>query len=163
MKTKKLILSYVLQILAIATIFITFMPIIKVGNISMTVFEIVLDVGDWVDMEEYLFGIAGLITIICMPLLLISAELCKLSACGVIKSKKFDLIVYIVNIVLAALAVGVIVNYFLGLGRTIGMSGLKLFKGETWFEHTTAFFYLHCLFSIGALVVACFNRSKKSK
>ncbi len=163
MNKKKLIFSYILQVLAIITIFITFMPIIKVGNVSMTVFEIVLDVGEWVDMEEYLFGIAGLISIICLPLLLISAELCKLSACGVIKSKKFDLILYIINIVLASLVVCVIVNYFLGLGRTIGMSGLKLFKGTTWFKYATAFFYLHCVFSISALVVACLNIPKKSK
>jgi len=112
-------------------------------------------------MEEYLFGIAGLITLICSLLLLVSTELCKLSACGVIKSKKFDITLYIINIVLTALVVGVIVNYFLGLGRTIGMTGLKLFKGTTWFEYATAFFGLHCLFSITMLVAACLNLSKK--
>lgn len=163
MNKKKLIFSYVLQALALATMFIMLMPIVKVYGSTMVVFQIVLDIEKWYFMEEYLFGIAGLITIISMPLLLIGAELCKLSACGVIKSKKFDLIVYIVNIVLAALTVGVIVNYFLGLGRTIGMSGLKLFKGETMFKYATAFFYIHCVLSIGALVVACLNIPKKSK
>ena len=88
------------------------MPIIVVPGASMTVFEIVLDTGDWVDMEEYLFGIAGLISIICLPLLIISLELCKLSAVGVIKNKKFDLALYIINIVLVSLVVAVIVNYF---------------------------------------------------
>lgn len=161
MNKKKLIFSYVMQILAIATLFITFMPIIKVPGASMTVFEIVLDAGDWIDMEEYLFGIAGLISIICLPLLIISLELCKLSAVGVIKNKKFDLALYIINIVLVSLVVAVIVNYFLGLGRTIGMSGLKLFKGKTWFNYATAFFYLHCAFSVLMLVAACLNKAKK--
>ncbi len=161
MDKKKLILSYAFQILAIATLFIMIMPIIVVPGKSMTVMEIVFDAGKWVDLEEYLFGIAGLISIICLPLLIVSAELCKLSACGVIKNKKFDFILYIVNIVLASLVVGVIVNYFLGLGRTIGLSGLKLFQGTTWFKYATAFFYLHCVFSIGMLVVAILNKGKK--
>ena len=163
MNKKKLIFSYILQILAFATIVITFMPIIEVPGASMTVFEIVLDVGDWIDMEEYLFGIAGLISLICLPLLIVSLELTKLSACGVIKNKKFDLVLYIINIVLATLVVGVIVNYFLGLGRTIGVSGLKLFQGTTWFKFATAFFYLHCVFSIGMLVVSILNKNKKVK
>lgn len=162
MNTKKLIFSYVVQMLAVATLFIIFMPIIKVPGASMNVFEIVLDTGNWVDMEEYLFGIAGLISIIVLPLLIISAEICKLSACGVIKNKKLDLALYIINIVLASLVVAVIVNYFLGLGRTIGMSGLKLFQGKTWFNFATAFFYLHCVFTISMLVIACLNRSKKN-
>ena len=160
MNKKKLILSYVLQVLAIAIFFIMLLPIIKGPGFSMTVFEIVLDAGEWIDMEEYLFGIAGLISTICLPILIVSLELCKLSACGVIKSKKFDLVLYIVNIILAFLLVGVIVNYFLGLGRTIGMNGLKLFKGKTWFDYTTAFFYLHCAFSIATLVLCCMNKNK---
>ena len=160
MNKKKLIFSYALQILSIATLFIMFMPIIKVGGVSMTVFEIALDVGDWIDMEEYLFGIAGIISLVCLPLLIISTEVCKLSATGTIKCKKLDMILYIINIVLTVLVVGVIVNYFLGLGRTIGTTGLKLFKGTTWFEYATAFFYLHCVFSIAMLVVAILNRSK---
>lgn len=163
MNKKKLILCYVLQVLAIATLFITIMPIIKVPGASMSVFEIVLDTGDWIDMEEYLFGIAGLISLICLPLLVISLELCKLSACGVINNKKFDLALYIINIVLAALVAAVIVNYFLGLGRTIGVSGLKLFKGKTWFSYATAFFYLHTAFSVAMVVVAALNRTKSSK
>ena len=161
MNLKKLILNYVLQILAVVTIGIMLMPIIQANGQSMSVFEIVLRTGHWVDMEEYLFGIAGLITLICAPLLIITAELGKLSACGVIKNKKFDLAIYIINIVLASLIVAVIVNYFLGLGRTIGKSGLKLFQGVTWFKFATAYFYLFCAFSIGMLVVACLNKSKK--
>ena len=163
MDKKKLIFSYVLQILALATLVITIFPIIKVPGASMTVFEIVLDVGEWIDMEEYLFGIAGLISIITLPLLLISLELTKLVACGVIKNKKFDLALYIINIILVSLVVAVIVNYFLGLGRTIGVSGLKLFKGKTWFSYATAFFYLHCVFTIGMLVLAILNKNKNVK
>lgn len=163
MNKKKLIFSYIVQILAIATLFITIIPIIKVPGASMTVFELVLDTGNWVNMEEYLFGIAGLITLICSPLLIISLELTKLSACGVIKNKKFDLILYIINIVLASLVVAVIVNYFLGLGRTIGMSGLKLFQGKTWFNYATAFFYLHCVFSIAMLVISILNKKERNK
>lgn len=163
MDKKKLILTYVLQILAVATLFIMFTPIVKVPGESMTVFEIVLQVEIWIDMEQYLFGIAGLITIITLPLLIISLEIYKLCACGVIKSKKLELALYITNIILTALVVGVIVNYFLGLGRTIGVSGLKLFQGKTWFEYATAFFYLHCVFSISMLVIACLNRTKKAK
>ena len=162
MNKKKLILCYVLQILAVATMCITILPIIDTnGNGSMTVFELVLNAGEWVYMEEYLFGIAGLIIIISLPLLIISLELCKLSATGVIKNKKLDLALYIVNIVLISLVVGVIVNYFLGLGRTIGESGLKLFKGETLFKYSTAYFYLHCVFSIAMLVLAILNKNKK--
>lgn len=163
MNKKKLIFCYVMQVLSIATLFIMLMPIVKASGASMIVFETVLNVDNWYYMEEYLFGIAGLITVICLPLLIISLELCKLSACGVIKSKKLDLILYIINIVLASLVVGVIVNYFLGLGRTIGMSGLKLFKGKTMFSYATAFFYLHCVFSIAMLVLACLNRNKRTK
>ena len=163
MDKKKLIFSYALQLLALATLFIMLMPIIKIYGTSMTVMEIVLDVGNRVNMEEYLFGIAGLISVICLPLLMIGAELNKLCACGVIKNKTFDLILYIVNIVLAACVVGVVVNYFLGLGRTIGMNGLKLFKGTTWFEFATAFFYLHTVFSIAMLVIAILNMNKKVK
>ena len=163
MDKKKLIFSYVLQILALATLVITIIPIIKVPGASMTVFEIVLDVGEWIDMEEYLFGIAGLISLISLPLLLISLELTKLVGCGVIRNKKFDLALYIINIVLISLVVAVIVNYFLGLGRTIGVSGLKLFQGTTWFKYATAFFYLHCVFSIGMLVVSILNKNKKVK
>jgi len=162
MDKKKLIFSYVLQILAVATFFITIMPILKNKGSSMTVFELVLNTGGWVFMEEYLFGIAGLISVICLPLLIISLELYKLCACGVIKSKKLELALYIINIVLISLVVAVIVNYFLGLGRTIGMSGLKLFKGKTWFSYATAFFYLHCVFSIGMLVVSILNKPKKA-
>ena len=162
MNKKKLIFSYVLQLLSVATLAITFMPIIKVPGQSLSVMEIVLDTGNWVDMEEYLFGIAGLISIICCPLLLVGAELTKLSACGVINNKKFDLVIYIINIVVASLIVGVVVNYFLGLGRTIGMSGLKLFQGTTWFSYTTAFFYLHTIFSITMLVVAILDKNKKA-
>lgn len=161
MNKKKLIFSYILQILAIATLFIMFVPILKAGDVLMVPFELVLNVGNWVYMEEYLFGIAGLISVICLPLLIISLELCKLSACGVIKSKKLDLALYIINIILISLVVGVIVNYFLGLGRTRGMSGLKLFKGQTNFKYATAFFYLHTVFSIAMLVIACLNRSKR--
>lgn len=160
MNKKKLIFTYVLQILAIATLFIMIMPIIKVPGASMTVFEIVLDIGEWIDMEEYLFGIAGLISLISLPLLVISLELTKLSACGVIKSKKLDLALYIINIVLISLVVAVIVNYFLGLGRTIGVSGLKLFQGTTWFKYATAFFYLHSAFSISMLVISILNKRK---
>ena len=163
MDKKKLIFSYVLQVLAVATLFITIMPIIKVPGASMTVFEIVLDTGNWIDMEQYLFGIAGLITIISAPLLIITAELSKLSACGVIKCKKLDLALYIINIVLASLIAGVIVNYFLGLGRTIGVSGLKLFQGVTWFKYATAFFYLHCALAIAMVVIACLYKTKKIK
>ena len=163
MDKKKLILTYVLQVLAIATLFIMVMPIIKIPGASVSVFEIVLDIEIWIDMEQYLFGIAGLITIISLPLLIISLEICKLCACGVIKNKKLELALYIINIVLSALVVGVIVNYFLGLGRTRGVSGLKLFQGETWFKYATAFFYLHCVFSISMLVIACLNRTKKAK
>ena len=163
MNKKKLILSYVLQILALATLVITIFPIIKVPGASMTVFEIVLDTGDWIDMEEYLFGIAGLITLISSPLLIISLELNKLCAAGVIKNKKLELALYIVNIVLVSLVVAVIVNYFLGLGRTIGVSGLKLFQGTTWFKYATAFFYLHCALSIGMLVVSILNKNQKAE
>jgi len=161
MNKKKLIFCYVMQLLALATLIITIIPIVKASGESMTVFELVLHAGDWVFMEEYLFGIAGLISVISLPLLIIGLELTKLSACGVINNKKFDLAMYIINIVLASIVVAVIVNYFLGLGRTIGMSGLKLFKGKTLFSYATAFFYLHCVFSIGMLVLACLNRSKK--
>ena len=161
MNKKKLIFSYVLQILAFATLLILFMPIIKVPGVSMTVMELVLDAGDWTYMEEYLFGIAGLISLICLPLIIVVAELNKLSACGVIKCKKLDKVLYIVNIVLTAMVVAVIVNYFLGLGRTVGTSGLKLFQGTTMFEYATAFFYLHCVFSVVMLLIACFNRNKK--
>ena len=162
MNKKKLIFCYAMQLLALATLVITIIPIVKVpGGGSMTVFELVLHAGDWVYMEEYLFGIAGLISVISLPLLIIGLELTKLSACGVINNKKLDLAMYIINIVLASFVVAVIVNYFLGLGRTIGMSGLKLFKGKTLFSCATAFFYLHCVFSIGMLVLACLNRSKK--
>ena len=163
MNKKKLIYTYVLQVLAVATLFIMVMPIIKASGSSMAVFETVLNVGDWVFMEEYLFGIAGLISVICLPLLVISLELNKLCASGVIKNKKLELVLYIVNIVLVALVVGVTVNYFLGLGRTIGMSGLKLFKGKTLFSYATAFFYLHTIFSIAMLVIAILNRNKKTK
>ena len=163
MNKKKLIFCYVMQILAVATLFITFMPIIKVPGASMTVFETVLEAGNWVNMEEYLFGIAGLISVISLPLLIISLELCKLSTVGVIKNKKFDLALYIINIVLTSLVVGVVVNYFLGLGRTIGMSGLKLFQGTTWFKYATPFFYLHTTFSISMLVISILNKSKKNK
>lgn len=163
MNKKKLIFTYILQVLALVTMGIILMPIIEVPGASMSVIEILIRVDVWVDMEEYLFGIAGFITIACLVLLLISTELCKLSASGVIKSKKLDLVLYIINIVLTVLVVGVCVNYFLGLGRTIGMSGLKLFQGTTWFKYATAFFYLHCVFSITMLVIACLNRSKKKK
>lgn len=161
MDKKKLIFTYVLQALAVATLFIMIMPIIVVPGASMTVFEIVLDIGEWVDMEEYLFGIAGLIALISLLLLIISLELTKLVACGVIKNKKFDLVLYIINIILVSLVVAVIVNYFLGLGRTIGVSGLKLFQGTTWFKYATAFFYLHCAFSIGMLIISILNKRKK--
>ncbi len=161
MNKKKLIFSYVIQLLALGTLLLMFMPIIQAPGESLTVLELVLNSGKWVYMEEYLFGIAGLVTIISAPLLLITTELCKLSACGVIKCKKFDLAMYIVNIILTSFLVAVIVNYFLGLGRTIGMSGLVLFKGTTWFSYATAYFYLYSAFSIGSLVLACLNRNKK--
>ena len=161
MDKKKLIFCYVVQVLSVVTLFIMAMPIIKVSGASMSVMDAVIEVGDWVFMEEYLFGIAGLITIISLPILIISVEFCKLSACGVIKNRVVDLILYIVNIVIIVLVVGVSVNYFLGLGRTIGMSGLKLFKGPTNFKNATPFFYLHVLFSVSMLVVAILNKPSK--
>lgn len=159
MNKKKLIFNSVLCGLSVVTLFIMFMPILT--TVDITVFDLVKYAGEWVFMEEYLWGIAGLISTICLPLLVVSSVLGILSACGVIKCKKLDTALYIVNIVLASFVVAVIVNYFLGLGRTIGMSGLKLFKGKTLFSSATAFFYLHCVFSIGMLVLACLNRSKK--
>ena len=161
MDKKKLIFCYVIQILSIVVLGIMLMPIIKVSSHTLTPMELVLKVNDWYYMEEYLFGIAALITLITAPLLVISLELCKLSACGVINSKLMDKILYIVNIVLVAFIVGVSVNYFLGLGRTIGKSGLQLFKGSTYFEFATAFFYLHVAISIAMLVVAILNRKGK--
>ena len=45
MNKKKLIFSYILQILAIATLFIMFVPILKAGDVLMVPFELVLNVG----------------------------------------------------------------------------------------------------------------------
>ena len=161
MNKKKLIFSSALCGLAIATLLIMLMPILTEAD--TTAFDLVGKVGEWYYIEEYLWGIAGLISTICLPLLIVSSALSILSACGVIKCRKLDIALYIVNIVLAFLVVGVVVNYFLGLGRTLGMSGLKLFKGTTYFDYSTAFFYLHTVFSIALFVVAILNRSKKAK
>lgn len=161
MNKKKLILSSVLGALAVATLLIMLMPILT--EVSTTPFDLVGKVSEWYYLEEYLWGIAGLIATICLPLLIITTDLCILSACGVIKSKKFDLILYIINIVLAFLCVGAIVNYFLGLGRTLGMGGLKLFKGETYFKYSSAFFYLYSVFSIAMLVITILNRKWRKK
>ncbi len=163
MNKKKLIYSSVLCALAIITLFIMFMPIIEMAGAGVDVFTLVGNPGRWTYIQEYLFGIAGLVATICLPLLIVSSVVCILSACGVIKNKKLDKVLYIVNIVLATLVVAVIVNYFLGLGRTLGKSGLKLFQGETYFKYATAFFYLHCIFSIGMLVVSCLNKKSKKK
>ena len=93
MNKKKLIFSYVVQILAIAILFIMVMPIVKVGNsVSITVMELAFNMNEWVDMQEYLFGIAGIITLAVCPLLIITTELCKLSAVGVIKCKALDIV-----------------------------------------------------------------------
>ena len=163
MNKKKLIFCYAMQILAVIVLGIMLMPIIKTKYASVTSMELALQVEEWFYMEEYLFGIAGLITLITAPLLIVSLELCKLSECGVIKCKLMDKILYIVNIVLTAIILGVAVNYFLGLGRTIGKSGLKLFQGHTYFEFATAFFYLHVVFSVAMLVIAILNMNKKKK
>lgn len=158
MKVKNLVYSSILCALSIAVFCITFMSILE--GVDYSAFEAAKTVGDWYYIEQYLWGIAGLITVICSPLLFISSVLCILSSIGLIKSKKLDLFLYIINIILAFLIVGVIVNYFLGLGRTLGERGLQLFKGETYFNHSTAFFYLHCAFSVGALVLSILNRKK---
>jgi len=161
MDKKKLIFSYVVQILAFASIAILFVPILKAKDHSMSILELIINTGKWVYMEEYLFGIAGLIIIICSPMLLITTELCKLSACGVIKCKKLDTALYIINIVLTGLLVCTIVNYFLGLGRTMGMSGLVLFKGRNNFVYTIAYFYLHVVFSVSMLIFVILNKQNK--
>ena len=158
MKTKNLIYSSVLCALSIATCCIMFMPILTASEI--TPFNLIELFDYWTYVEEYVWGIAAIITTVCAPLLFISSILCILSSCGVIKSKKMDLILYIVNIVLVSSIVAVIVNYFLGLGRTIGARGFKLFQGETYFSYSTAFFYLHCVFSIAMLVLSILNRKK---
>lgn len=160
MNTKKLVYSSMLCGLSITTLFIMFMPIVESITGGMSVFNLVGNIDSWMRIQEYLFGIAGLIATIILPILILSSVVCILSALGIIKSKKLDKALYIVNIVLSALVVATIVNYFLGLGRTVGMSGLKLFKGPTYFDIATAFFYLHCVFSIAMLVVACLNFSK---
>lgn len=162
MNKKSLIISSVLSALAITTLLIMFMSILDVKGFEISMFDYIKEMDNWYYIQDYLWGIGALISVVCLPLLIMSTIFCILSACGVIKSKKLDLILYIVNIVLAFLVVCVIVNYFLGLGRTLGMSGLKLFKGTTYFKYASAFFYLHCSLSIAMLVLACLNR-KKSK
>lgn len=161
MNKKKLILSSALCLLSVATLFIMFIPIVSNQGVGMDLFPFLTRIELWYSMEEYLWGIATLISIICLPLLFFGSILSILCACGQINNRKIELTVYIINIVLAFLVLGVTVNYFLGLGRTIGMSGLKLFKGSTWFDCATAFFYLHCALSLSALVVACLNCPKR--
>lgn len=158
MNLKKLIFCYVLQVLAVATLGILLMPVMKVEGIaSAGVMDSVILVGDWVYMEDYLFGIAGLITLITCPLLIIVTELYKLSACGIIKNRVYDMVLYITSIVLAFIVVGTVVNMFLALGRTRGMSGLKLFKGTTNFEYATPYFYLHTAFALTMLTISAIN------
>ena len=158
MKTKNLIYSAVLCALSVATFCIMFMPILNASEI--TPFNLIELFDYWTYVEEYVWGIAAIITTVCAPLLFISSILCILSSCGVIKNEKMDLILYIVNIVLVSLIATVIVNYFLGLGRTISARGFKLFQGKTYFAYSTAFFYLHCVFSIAMLVLSILNRKK---
>ena len=165
MNKKKIIFSSILRTLSIGLIFVLIlMPIVAEGSNAIGTVELITNVGKWVYMEEYLFGIAGLIAIICLPLLAVSAELCVLSDTGVIKCKKLDTALYIINIVLSALLVGAGVNYFLGLGRTLGLSGLQLFKGPTYFNFATAHFYIYIVVAVGMLVLSILNRkSKKTK
>ena len=163
MKKKNLIVSVLISCFSIVTLFIMFMPILDLPLVDTNVFDLVGAIDKWYLIEEYLWGIAGLISTICLPILFVSSVLCILSACGVIKNKKLDKFLYILNIVLALLVVLVIVNYFLGFGRTIGKSGLKLFQGPTYFDHVSAFFYLHSVFSVILLVLACLNKKCKKK
>lgn len=162
MNKKRLILSSIICALSIATLFIMFMPIVvsPLGE-GVSLFTYLSSIDLWYRIEDYLWGIAALISTICLPVIIISSALGILSACGVIKCKKLDKALYIINIIFAAFVVAVIVNYFLGLGRTIGASGLTLFAGTTFFAYSTAFFYLHCVFAIAILVLACLNKDKK--
>jgi len=161
MNKKKIILSSILLVLSVVTLAIMAMPVIQ--ETTWGAIDLAGKASSWYYMEEYLIGIAGLVSIICLPLLILSSFLSLISACCEIKNKAFNIVLFVVNIVLALLVFGVSVNYFLTLGRTIGMSGLKLFKGPTLFEYATPFFYLHCIFSLSMLVLACLNFSKKSK
>ncbi len=160
MNKKKLIFCYVLQILALATMVLLMMPLVKNSGLNGAVMGLLIS-SEWIMIEDYLFAIAGIITVVTMLLLLISLELYKLCACGVIKNKIFDRVLYIINIVLISFAVATIVNYFLGLGRTTHMSGLHLFQGETLFKYATPVFYLHCVFTITMLVLAILCKNKK--
>lgn len=165
MNKKNLILSSLLCGLSALTFFIMFIPIISVTGYDLELFTLISRMSEWYMVEEYVWGIAALISIIVLPLLFFSSILSIFVACGEIRNKITQRVIYIVNIVLSSLVVGVVVNYFLGLGNGLSASGLELFKGETFFKYSTAFFYLHTIFSIAMLVIACFNfnKSKKTK
>ena len=164
MNKKRLIFSSILCGLAITTLFLMFMPIVSAdGEVMPRMFELATGAGQWVYVQEYVWGIGALIATICLPILIASSAVSILSACGVIKCKALDKALYILNIVLASFVVATIVNYTLGLGRTIGAPGFQLFTGPTFFQYSTAYYYLHCIFSIGALVMACLARTRKAK
>lgn len=163
MNKKKLILSVAMCLLSAVTLFIMFIPIISVSGYDLGLFTLITRTDSWYMVEEYVWGIGAYISLITLPLLFFSSILSIFVACGEIKNKIVQKVLYVLNIVLSSIVVAVVVNYFLGLANGVDAKGLKLFDGTTFFKYSTAFFYLYTLFSVGILVMSCFNKTNKSK
>lgn len=160
MNKKSLIFSSILCGLSIATLLFMLIPI--VNDLGMSMFYLLGNNG-WYYFEEIIWGIAAIVQIVCLPLLILSFVLSILRACNVIKTNKFDLALYIINIVLSLLLVAVIVNLTLGLGRSFDGPGIKFFQGETYFNYASAYYYLNAIFSVAILVLSCINKPSKNK
>ena len=157
MNKKYLICSSILCGLALTIMLLMFMPVLNISG--MTMFNLVGNADIWYNFEDYVWGIGAIILLVVLPILIINSVLCILSACNVIKNKRMDKVLYIINIVLAMIALTTIIFFFLGYGRSISAKKVKLFVGTTYFKYTTSYLPLHCVATIFTAFTALINKS----
>lgn len=158
MNKKYLICSSVLCGFAVTALLLMLIPVLDISN--MTMYDLIGNTSLWYNFEDYVWGVGAMILVIILPILIVNCALCILSACGVIKNKRIDKVLYVINIVLTVIVLATIIPYLLGYGRSLSVRKTKLFVGTTYFKYATSYLPLHILVSVLSVFTALINRSK---
>ena len=161
---KNLVLSSFLAAASLILLFIMFMPILS-GNAfeSISMFKMTTNISNWYMLEHYMWGVGALVSTISLPILFVGSVGSILCALGIIKNKKLELALYILNIIFAFFVFSITAMYLVGFGSSLTVSGHSFFVGTTYFDFATPFFYVHSVFIVLALVAACLNWPKNKK
>ncbi len=157
MNKKYLICSSVLCGFALTTLLLMLIPVLSISD--MTMFDLVGKVNLWYNFEDYVWGIGAIMLVVTLSILIVNSVLCILSACKVIKNKRIDKVLYVINIILTILVALTIILFFLGYGRSLSARKVKLFVGTTYFKYATSYLPLHSVATVLTFFAALLNRS----